>query len=58
MKLTIGIFDIVKFDKLRDSNEYLSKALTPVRGAWHVEVNDTREIERLLNKASIKYKIR
>lgn len=58
MKLTIGIFDIVKFDKLRDSNEYLTKSLTPIRGSWHVDVNDTREIERLLNKASIKYTIR
>ena len=58
MKLTVGIFDIVKFDKLRDSNDYLLKALTPICGAWYIEVDDTSEIERLLDKNRIKYKIR
>lgn len=58
MRLTIGIFDIVKFDKLRDSSEYLTEVLTPIRGSWHIEVDDTSEIERLLEKNRIKYNIR
>lgn len=57
MKLIVGIFDLVKFDKLRDSSEYLTKVVTPIRGSWHIEVDDTSEIERLLEKNRIKYNI-
>lgn len=58
MKLTINFFDALKFEELRDSNEYLTNVLTPVDGAWFIETNDTREIERLLKKNRIRYNIK
>lgn len=58
MKLSISFFDIVKFDKLRDNNEYLKKVIVFANGYWYIETDDTREIERLLEKNSIKYSIK
>lgn len=57
-KLTIHLFDVLKFEKLRDNNEYLSNMLTPVNGLWYIETDDTREVERLLSKNRIRYNIK
>lgn len=58
MKLRVNFFDIVKLTKLIDSNEYLEKVLTPSRGEWLIETEDTREIERLLKSNRIRYSIK
>lgn len=58
MKLSISIFDLVKFDKLRDENEYLRKFVVFINGYWYIETDDTREIERLLKSNRIKYSIK
>ncbi len=58
MRLTVNFFDALKFEELRDSNEYLTNVLTPIDGVWLIETNDTREIERLLCKNRIRYNIK
>lgn len=57
MNLSINIFDIAKFTKLRDSNDYLLKVTEFMNGYWFINVDDTSEVERLLNKNIIRYKI-
>lgn len=59
MKLRIHILDLIKFDKLLESNEFLRKVLKERQGEWLVETNKDehlREIERLLKNKRIRYK--
>ena len=58
MNLSINIFDIAKFTKLRDSNDYLLKVTEFMNGYWFINVDDTSEVERLLNKNIIRHKIK
>lgn len=58
MILSINIFDLVKFKNLRDNNLYIQSITTLIDGIYTIEVDDTRELERLLNKNRVKYKIK
>jgi len=58
MKLSINLFDANKFENLRDSNLYLKKVTEWVNGMWHINTDDTSEVERLLRKHRIRYKIK
>ena len=58
MKLSINLFDLVKFENLRDKNEYIERATEWIDGMWYININDTSEIERLLKKYRIRYKIK
>lgn len=58
MKLSINLFDLVKFENLRDENEFLKKSTSYANGMWFIDVNDTKDIEWLLKKNSIRYKIK
>ena len=58
MKLSINLFDASKFENLRDCNEYLKKSISYANGVWFIDVNDTKDIEWLLKKNSIRYKIK
>ena len=42
MKLSINLFDLVKFENLRDGNEYLQKSTSYANGMWFIDVNDTK----------------
>ena len=56
--ISVGVFDIIKLNKLVDENEYLQKVLEFINGCWHINTENTNEIERLLKKNIIKYKIK
>ena len=56
--ISVGVFDIIKLNKLVDENEYLQKVLEFINGRWHINTENTNEIERLLKKNIIKYKIK
>ena len=56
--ISVGVFDIIKLNKLVDENEYLQKVLEFINGCWHINTENTKEIERLLKKNVIKYKIK
>ena len=56
--ISVGVFDIIKLNKLVDENEYLQKVLEFINGCWCINTDDTKEIERLLQKNRIKYKIK
>lgn len=56
--ISVGVFDIIKLNKLVDENEYLQKVLEFINGYWHINTENTNEIERLLKKNLIKYKIK
>ena len=58
MSISINIFDLVKFEKLRDGNEYLKKTISFANGKWLIDIDDTKDIEWLLKKNSIRYKIK
>ena len=58
MRLSINLFDLVKFENLRDENEFLKKATSYANGMWFIDVNDTKDIEWLLKKNRIRYKIK
>lgn len=58
MKLSINLFDASKFENLRDCNEYLKKVTEFINGMWYINTNDTSEIERLLRKYRIRFKIK
>lgn len=58
MKLAINLFDLLKFEELRDSNEYLKKVTSYANGMWYIDTDNTKEIERLLNKNRIGYNIK
>ena len=58
MKLSVNLFDAIKFEDLLDENEYLRKVLIFGNGYWYIQTEDTSEIERLLNKNRIRYKIK
>ena len=58
MKLTVNLFDVIKLEELIDSNEYLNSVLTPIDGYWYIEADDACEIERLLKKNRIRFKIK
>ena len=58
MKLSINLFDLVKFENLRDENEFLKKATSYANGIWLIDINDTKDIEWLLKKNRIRYKIK
>ncbi len=57
MILSIGILDIPKFENLRDNNLYVQSITSSIKGAYAIDVEDTGELERLLNKNRIHYKI-
>ena len=56
--ISVGVFDIIKLNKLVDENEYLQKVLEFINGYWCINIENTKEIERLLKKNAIKYKIK
>ena len=56
--LSVNIFDIVKLSKLVDNNEYLESVLEFTDGYWHINSENTTEIEWLLNKNRIRLKIK
>ena len=61
MRLTVNVFSIVKLDTLIDSNELLKSTLKPDQyGGWHINATKEQlcEIERLLKKNGVKYKIK
>ena len=58
MSISINIFDLVKFEKLRDGNEYLKKTISFANGKWLIDIEDTKDIECLLKKNRIRYKIK
>ncbi len=58
MRLSINIFDLVKFEKLRDGNEYLKKTILFANGKWLIDIEDTKNIEWFLKKNNIRYKIK
>ena len=58
MKLSINLFDLVKFENLRDENEYLQKATSYANGMWFIDVNDTKNIKKKKKKNRIRYKIK
>lgn len=58
MKLSINLFDLVKFENLRDGNEYLQKSISYANGVWVIDIDNTKDIERLLKKNRIRYKIK
>ena len=58
MKLSINIFDLGKFDSLRESNEYLREITEFINGMWHIKGEDYGELERILIKNRIRYKIK
>ncbi len=58
MKLSINLFDLVKFENLRDGNEFLKKATSYNNGVWFIDIGETKDIEWLLKKSSIRYKIK
>ena len=57
MKLSINLFDLVKFENLRDGNEYIERVTEWIDGMWHININDISEIERLLIKYRIRYRV-
>ena len=57
MSISINIFDLVKFEKLRDGNEYLKKTISFANGKWLIDIDDTKDIEWLLIKNRLRYKI-
>lgn len=57
MTLSINILDIPKFERLRDNNLYIQSITSPIQGAYAIDVDDVGELERLLNKNRIRYKI-
>ena len=58
MKLSINFFDLGKFENLRDGNEYLQKSISYANGVWFIDIDNTKDIEWLLKKSSIRYKIK
>lgn len=58
MKLSINLFDLVKFENLRDGNEYLQKSISYANGVWVIDIDNTKDIEWLLKKNRIRYKIK
>lgn len=58
MMLSINFLDLIKFERLRDDNEYLLKVIDYVDGRWIISVDDTKDIEFFLNKNRIRYKIK
>ena len=58
MSISINIFDLVKFENLRDGNEFLKKATSYNNGIWFIDIDDTKDIEWLLIKNRIRYKIK
>lgn len=58
MSISINIFDLVKFENLRDENEFLKKATSYNNGFWLIDIDDTKDIEWLLKKNRIRYKIK
>ena len=56
--ISVGVFDIIKLNKLVDENAYLQKVLEFINGYWRINIENTKEIERLLKKNIIKYKIK
>ena len=57
MKLSINLLDLVKFENLRDENEYIERMTEWIDGMWCININDTSEIERLLIKYRVRYRI-
>lgn len=58
MILSINIFDLGKFDSLRESNEYLREITEFINGMCHIKGEDYSELERILIKNRIRYKIK
>lgn len=57
MRLRISVFDIVKFDKLLEENEFMRRSLKPLQGEWLIETTDLKNIKFFLEKAGIRHKI-
>ena len=58
MTLIVGLLDLIKFDKLRDSNAYLQEVIRIGHGELIITTDDVSEIERLLIKNNIRYRIK
>lgn len=57
MKLRIHILDLIKFDKLLESNEFLRKVLKEKQGEWLIETDEINEVKFFLEKAGVRHKI-
>ena len=49
---------MVKFTRLYDENDYLNEVVEEINGRFVISVDDTKEIERLLKKNNIRFKIK
>lgn len=56
--ISVNLLDTPKFVRLFDENEYLNSVVEEINGRFTILVDDTREIERLLNSNNIKFKIK
>lgn len=56
--LSVNMFDARKLENLIDNNEYLQRVLEFNNGRWYINTDEFSEIERLLNKNRIRYKIK
>ncbi len=57
MRLRVNVFDIVKFDKLLEQNEFLRSVLEPLSGEWFINTDKISNVKFFLDKARIRYKI-
>ena len=57
MRLVIGLFDLIKFEKLLSENDYLSKVVEVVLGGFEIDEKDVEEVSRLLDKNRISLKM-
>lgn len=58
MILSINILDVIKFESLRDSNDYIESIISEGVNGYYIGVDNTFELERLLKKNRIRYKIK
>lgn len=59
MRLTVRLWDIPKLDNLIEDNEFIRKVIKPDQyGGWFVDTDKIQEVERLLKKSGIRYKIK
>lgn len=57
-QISVSIRGSIRLGKLVDSNGYLQQVLISKDGGWYINRDDTSEVERILKKNRIKYKIK
>ena len=58
MKLSINLFDLLSLKIYETETNILQKSTSYANGMWFIDVNDTKDIEWLLKKNRIRYKIK